>query len=135
MANKVSAKGTKLQLDIATVYTDIGMISINGPEISPEFYDASDLSSGVCLETNTPTGHVTPGSVTGELFYDPADSVHQAIIASMVTPTSEDWKCVYPTTDETAFSGVPKLTPKAARGDGLKGDLEVFLDALPTYPS
>lgn len=133
---KQASTGTKLQLSISEVYTTVAYVTdINGPDTDGQFWDATDLDSD-CIEDGEPVGQVAPGSISFELFYDPQDTVHQAIIARKLSQTKGDWKIVYPDDSEIAFEGTPKkFAPKAAKGDGIKASGEIKLSSLPTYPA
>lgn len=137
MSDKYSAKGTVLQLSIATVFTTVAGVSrVNYPDQDVQFYDATALDSGVSMEDGEPTGHVAPGSMDGEGFYDPADTVHQALVALLAAPSKESWKIINAniTDHSCAFTGtLKKFTPTAAVGDGLKFNFEVKLASIATY--
>ncbi len=132
---KQASTGTQLQLSISSVYTKVAYVTdISGPDADGQFWDATDLDSDY-IEDGEPVGQVSPGSVTAELFYDPTDATHQAIITRKLAQTKSDWKIVFPDAEEIAFEGTPKkFAPKAAKGDGIKASLEVKLSSLPTYP-
>ena len=135
MGKQTSTK-TQLQLDIASVYTKVAYVTdIDGPDPEGQFWDATDLDSDF-IEDGEPTGQLTPGNLSGEVFYDPAETTHKAFITRMLAQTKSNWKIVYPDSSETAAVGTPKkFTPKAAKGDGLKASFEIKLSAIPVYPS
>lgn len=135
---KRAAKGTVLQLEIATVYTAVSHVGvINGPDAEVQVFDATTLDSDVSMDDGEPTGHTAPGSVSGDGFYDPALAIHEALTDLLAAPAKVDWKIVYPSTlGEIAFTGVLiNMTPNANTNEGIKFDYNVKLSSLATYPT
>ena len=140
MPTKYSSKGTLLQRDISSVFTTIGCLrSVNGPDADVQFYDGTCLDSGVSEEDGELTGHTKPGSVSGELFYDPADSVHQLLTDDLAAGGAHaDYRIQLPDGGSSviAFTGsVQRFTPKAQVRDGLMADLGIKLRSVATYPT
>lgn len=135
---KIACKGDKLQLSIASVFTDIPQTkSIKGPAPKPQVADATALDSGVGFEKK-PTGHSDGGTVSVSMFLDPANTVHKALLALAGAPAVSAWKRIFSDSGATVwpFSGV--LTgvpaPSADVNGLLMADFEITLDGLPTYP-
>lgn len=136
---KYSSKGTQLKVAVATVLTAVGGVkSINGPNPETQFFDATDLDSDH-LADGEPTGQSAPGSVSGELFYDPDDPVVQSLIAQITAPGTNgkvDWSIAWPDASATTGKGTCKsFNPKASVGEGLLADFEIKNSTMPTFPS
>ena len=128
MPTKYSSKGTLLQRDISSVFTTIGCLrSVNGPDADVQFYDGTCHDSGVSEEDG------------GELFYDPADSVHQLLTDDLAAGGAHaDYRIQLPDGGSSviAFTGsVQRFTPKAQVRDGLMADLGIKLRSVATYPT
>lgn len=137
MSTRYSSKGTVLQLSIASVFTTVGGISnIDYPDSEVQFFDGTALESGVSMEDGEPTGHTAPGSVSGEFFYDPLDSTHQAVIDFLGSPAKASWKIKNDNISGHActFTGtLKKCQPKAKVNDGLVASLDIKLASIATY--
>lgn len=134
---KIKCKGTKLQQDLASVYTDVAqVISFEHSGCESETFDATSLDSGVFKEY-AQTGYSEPGTVSGELFYDPALAGHQNLTDLIVTPADENWKVIF------ADSGASVMGPFVGAGfafgfavdmgDGLKGSFSIQVDGNPGH--
>jgi hypothetical protein len=137
-AVKYSSKGTKLQLSIATVFTDIPCIdSLQLPQVKPSTVDTTALDSGVGNE-HKPTGYSDGGMSTGSLFIDPANTVHKALLSLLGAPVISSWKAILPDTGATIWTFSGTLTEfgavTAKVGEFLKCNFEITLDGIPTYP-
>jgi hypothetical protein len=136
---KLKSKGTALhQLTGSTIYTAVAqIISLNGPDMESETFDADTLDNADAGIPYLPTGRSEGGSVGGELFYDPALSGHQDLLALITTPATESWKLVYVDTEEWSFDGAGFgfSGPTVALGDGVKAGFSMKVDGLPTFPT
>ncbi|MEI8019653.1 MAG: phage tail tube protein [Schlesneria sp.] len=139
MATKRIAKGTVLQLSIASVFTTVALCKkIDFPDDETEFYDGTALDS-TDKEDGTPTGFGVPGSLSADLFYDPLDSVHQKLLTSRAAKTVETWQITNPNIGATthlicSFTGaIKKFKPTAAVSAGLEASLDVKLATCSTY--
>lgn len=135
---KIASKGTKLQLSIASVYTDIAQIeSLDAPDAEVQVVDVTALDSGVGMEFK-PNGYVNGGASSGSLFYDPVLAVHQALTDLITTPAVAAWKYIFADAAATVwpFNGtLTKCQPKASVQEFVKADFNIKLDGMVTYPT
>jgi len=138
---KYSSLGTKLQLAIASVLTDLA--GIRDVEFDPgemEMYEIDDLGSTNVDED--PSGRTKSGSVKASMFYDPASASNSALIALWNSPVVTSgvyvptvWAIVWsasPTATQ-GFSGtLTKQSRKAERGSPLMADIEIKVSRKPT---
>lgn len=136
-----SSLGTKLQLTIASVLTDVAGVrdvEFETPEV--EMMEIDDLGAGYVEQD--PTGRSKGGSVKGSMFYDPAAASSAALIALFNSPVKTAgvyvptvWAIVWsvnPTATQ-GFSGtLVKQSVKAERGSPLIKDLEITVSRKPT---
>lgn len=138
---KVRCKGTAIQQYISSVYVSVGqVISLDGPDMEAETYEADTLDNtdaGIPYES---TGRVEGGTLSGEMFYDPALDSHKDFLELLTTPptTNEQWKLLFADTgtSEWTFTGAGiSFSPTVALNDGLKASFSIKLDKIPTFPS
>jgi len=134
--SKIKSKGTALQQMIGTVYTAVAQcLSIDASGAESETYESTTLDGGVG-KTYDQTGFTESGSVSAELFYDPALAGHQALVELLTTPADETWKIVWSDTSEWAFTGAGVgFDASASLNDGVKGTLSIKIDGDITFPS
>ena len=136
---KVVCKGTKLQQELAMVFTDVAQVlSISHDGAESETFDATSLDTTGAGKEYLATGYTEGGSVDCELFYDPALAGHQAITDLLTTPAEQDWKLIFADsgTTEAAFTGAGLgVGITVAMNDGLKMTVSIKLDQLMTYPT
>lgn len=134
----VKCKGTKLQQYIATVYTDVAQIlSLELPDMESETFESDTLDNTSAGITYSQTGRTEGGSVSGELFLDPALSGHKSLLALLTTPAEQLWKIIFADTGATnwPFTGAGfSLGGSVALKDGLKAKFGIKLSGLPTFP-
>lgn len=133
----IVSKGSKIQHEISETLTDVAqVISIDGPDAEVETFEADYLgntSPGIPMK---PTGRVSGGSVSFEMFFDPTLAGHQDLTDQLLTPAVTNWAIVFSDTTSWPFAGTLKsLTPAVDLADGLKASGEVELDGLVTYPT
>jgi len=135
---KIQCKGTVLQQEIASGYTAVAqIISLDLPDMEAETYESDTLDNSDPGIPYSSTGRTEGGSLSGELFYDPALDGHQALLTLLGAPpsTSENWKLVFadaaPTTWSFAGAGFG-FGGTVALNDGLKGSFSIKLDKIPT---
>ncbi|MFH5805296.1 hypothetical protein [Alienimonas sp. DA493] len=78
---KIPGKGAVLSIDISSVSTPVGQIvSAEIAENEPEMFEGRTLDqTGTGMEEQ-PTGYVTPGDITGELFFDSRLAAHALLL-------------------------------------------------------
>jgi hypothetical protein len=132
---KLKGKGTVLQQTIASVLTDVAQvidINIDGEE--SEEYDSRTLDTAVYL-TKELTGFTEPGTVSANLFFDPALAGHQAIVALLTTPAACVWKVKYSDAGPSSLtytSAKIGLSQTIVGNDGLKAALTMSRTGAPT---
>lgn len=135
---KLKCKGTALKQEVGTVYTAIAqVISLELPQMEAETFEADTLDNASAGVPYAPTGRTEGGSVSGELFFDPALAGHQALLDLLTTPAAQDWQIVFADAGLTtwAFAGAGfGFGGTVALNDGLKGSFSIKLDGLPTFP-
>lgn len=137
---KFSSLGTKLQLSIASVMTDVAQVrdvEFETPEV--ELMEIDDLSNDYV--ERDPSGRSSGGSVKGSQFYDPAAASSAALIALYNSPVVTAgvrvptlWSIVWSVNPAAtqAFSGtLVKQNVKAERGSPLIKDLEISVTRKP----
>jgi len=134
---KLKCKGTALQQMLGTVYTTVAqVISLEASGMESETFESDTLDNANAGIPYDPTGRSEGGTVSGELFYDPALSGHQDLLALITTPADESWKIVYSDNSEWTFTGASfSMGVTVALADGLKGSFSIKVDGLPTFPS
>ena len=135
---KVKCKGTVLQREISTVYTAVAqVVTVDKDEDKSQGWDSTSLDSGVGGSRDM-TGFSKPGSVSWEIWYDPALSGHQGLYALVTTPAKQAWKIVFADGASKTMSFTTAdfgMGFSVAMNDGLKAKCSAELDGLPTYPS
>lgn len=132
--SKVICKGTKWQRTVSMSLTDVAQaISIEHSGSKAETFDSTTLDGGV-YKTKDHTGYAEGGTVSIELFYDPALSGHQAITDQQATPADNANKIIYADTSEQAFTSAGiGFGVTVAMNDGLKGTVEIEVDGDPGW--
>jgi hypothetical protein len=136
---KVKCKGTALQQQIGTVYTTVAqVISLDKDEMVSETYESDTLDNTNAGIPYDSTGRSEGGSLSGELFFDPALAGHKALLELVTTPADEAWKLIFADTGltEWTFTGAGfGMGVTVALNDGLKSGFSIKLDGLPTFPA
>lgn len=135
---QLKCKGTALQQELATVFTAVAqIISMDGPEQEAETYEADTLDNASAGIPYKPTGRTEGGSLSGEMFLDPALAGHTHFMALLTTPQSENYKLVFANAvaTEWPFAGAGfSISPTVALADGLKASFNIKLDGMVTLP-
>lgn len=133
----LKCKGTNLQHEIASTLTTIAQVlSIDGPDPEVETFEADTLDNSGAGIPMKPTGRVSGGTVSFELFFDPALAGHQDLTDQITTPASTNWAIVFSDATSWEFAGVFKgLSPAVDLADGLKASGEIELDGIVSYPT
>ena len=130
---KRPAKGTVLQLSIATVFTTIaGISSVDEPSEEAMFSDVTDLNS-TYVEDGAVSGMNAPGTCTVEGFADPLDATHQAFFGAV--GVTNDWKIINANLSgySVTFSGALKSAPRSHKvKDYIKFKADIKLDSPAT---
>lgn len=145
----VSSKGLKLRITIAGVLTVVGSVeNAKLPSTTPDTYRCKDMDDD--NSTLHAAGSSEGGQVGGTLFYDPADSVHQRLVALVHSPDyttaglkAEDRKInwdfqfnQYATPKLWPFIGVAtKFDIAAAVASPLKADFTIEVEKSTAFPS
>lgn len=108
MPNKVPSKGTALLMEITSVYTafpQMTSLSIGGEKA--ETVDTTTLDGGA-MKTKANTGYVDNAAISGECFYDPADTVHSAFVSKVRAAGTNNFKVTYANSTPTSeiYAGV-----------------------------
>lgn len=137
--SKIKCKGTVLKQEIGSTATAVAqVISLSWSGAESQTYEADTLdnaNAGIPYET---TGRTEGGSLSGELFLDPALSGHKSLLALLTTPADENWTIQFADTGTTSwtFTGAGfGMGAAVALADGLKADFSIKIDGLPTFPA
>ena len=134
----VKCKGTKLQHTVSASLVDIAqMLSLEHSGAGSETFESTTLDGGI-YKTFAQTGYSNPGTVSAEIFYDPALAGHQAITDLVATPADNAMKIIYADTAATNQSftaaGV-EFGVTVAMEDGLKASVTYTVDGDPGWPT
>ena len=136
--SKIIGKGTVLQQTVASSFVAIAqIISLDGPGMESETFEADTLDNANAGIPHMSTGRTEGGSVSGELFLDPALQGHNNLEYLLDNPGSEAWKIIWADTGTTEwpFTGVGfSLSPAVVLNDGVKASFSIKLDGLPMFP-
>ncbi len=136
---KIKCKGTVLQQTISTTLVAVAqVISLDMDEAESETYESDTLDNSDAGIPYDETGRTEGGSVSGELFFDPALSGHQAITDLLTTPAGCAWNIIFADAGltEWPFEGAGvSLGIRVALNDGLKAPFSIKLDKIVTYPT
>ena len=136
---KVKCKGTVLNQTIATVLTAIAqVISLDGPGMESETYEADTLDNSDAGIPYKPTGRSEGGSLGFDVFFDPALAGHLNLLDLLTRPATETWQIIFADsgTSEWDFDSAGlSFSPTVALGDGLKASCSLKLDGLPSFPA
>jgi hypothetical protein len=132
----VKCKGTKLQHTVSASLVDIAQVlSIEHSGSGSETFESTTLDGGV-FKTFAPTGYSNPGTVSAEIFYDPALVGHQAITDLIAAPATNAMKLIYADTAATnqAFTSAGvEFGNTVDMADGLKGSITYTVTGDPGW--
>jgi hypothetical protein len=132
----VKCKGTKLQHTVSASLVDIAQVlSIEHSGSGSETFESTTLDGGV-FKTFAPTGYSNPGTVSAEIFYDPALVGHQAITDLIAAPATNAMKLIYADTAATnqAFTSAGvEFGNTVDMADGLKGSITYTVTGDPWW--
>lgn len=135
MANKVKSKGTALLMEIASVYTAIPSLkSVSITGIQSETWEYKVLGGSAAIE-HSPTGYVKVATINAEIFRDPDDTVHAAILAKCYAPVDTNFKVTY--ADAAPLSEIYVgvgfgMDTTAAPADGLSSSITIQTSGAPS---
>lgn len=145
---KHRCKGTVLNQRVAAAFVPVAqIISLDGPGMESETFEADTLDhtdAGIPYQS---TDRTEGGSLSGELFLDPALGGHKNLLFLLTNPahpedaataSSELWQLIFadPDATEWPFSGAGfSLSPATVLSDGLKASFGIKLDGIPTFPA
>ncbi len=134
--SKIICKGTVLEQTVASVLTPVAqIISMDGPDMEAETFEADTLDNPLAGIPYLPTGRTEGGSLSGEMFFDPALGGHANLDFLLSDPELEAWSLNFSDDTEWPFSGAGfSLSPTVALADGLKASFGIKLNGLPTFP-
>jgi hypothetical protein len=128
-----------LQQDISETLTAVAqIISLTLPDMESETTEVDTLDNEDAGIPYLCTGRTEGGSVSGELFLDPALAGHKAMLDLLETPAETDWNLIFADTGTTSwlFSGAGfGFGGAIALPEALKGTFSIKLTGLPTFPS
>lgn len=131
-------KGAALQQEIASSYVAVAqIIGMDGPEQESETFEADYLDQPNAGIPYKPTGRTEGGSLSGEMWFDPALAGHQNFLDLLTTPQTESWKVIFADTgaSEWGFDGAGlSFSPTQALADGLKASFGIKLDGIASMP-
>lgn len=127
-----SGQGTVLQVTISASLTTIaGARNVEFDPGEVETMEIDDLSDDyVNLDV---TGRAGGGSVSSEVFWDPANAQIQALHALWNTPAKEDYSITWGSSEESlAFNGIlTKMPITANRTDPITSNIEIAVAERP----
>lgn len=136
---KVKCKGSVLQQDISSTLTAVAqVISLTLPDMEAETTEVDTFDNTDAGIPYMGTGRTEGGSVTGELFLDPALAGHKAMLDLLETPVETDWALIFADSGTTTwlFTGAGfGFGGAIALPDALKATFSIKLTGLPTFPS
>jgi len=133
--SKLICKGTTLYQTIASVATPIAqIISLDGPGVESETFEADTLDNEDSGIPHQATGRTEGGSLSGEMFFDPALVGHQNLTELLRLPAEETYALGFSDGSDMNFTGAGfSLSTAVALNDGLKASFSIKLSGIPTY--
>lgn len=145
----VASKGTQLQITIASVLTTIGYLeNVEFPKTQQDLIRCQDLDD--TYESIHSAGSAKGGQVSGSLYYDPADTVHQRLVdlvhevdfvTAGLTPADRkiEWRLnltQYSTPKTWDFDGIAtQFDVSAAVAEALKASLVIEVEKSTALPA
>jgi hypothetical protein len=119
-----------------TPTTIVGRVELDGPETDRVAVKTTDLDTTVA-HTFRPSQLYDGGSLTGTLFYDPAQATH-IHLQTDITGAAETWTLTYSDGSKFSFSGfLTKFKPldsvAAGDEDNLKATFEIKVSGAITF--
>jgi hypothetical protein len=134
----IRSKGSSLAIGTSNTYVAVAqIISLDGPDMSSETFEADTLDNNSAGIPYKPTGRTEGGKVSGELFFDPA--LHSGLLAILTSPTNSlACQIAFGATNNGnaawTFAGAGfDFSPAVALKEGVKAKFAVKLDGIPTF--
>jgi hypothetical protein len=136
----LASKGMMLKLSVASTFTTIAqLLSFDKDDMNAETFECDTLDNANAGIPYAPTGRTEGGSVSGDMFLDPALTIHKNLLTLLTTPATSSWEIVFSNTNATTWpftgAGFSLAGPKAALKDGVKASFKIKLSGLPTFPA
>lgn len=135
---KIISKGTVLEQTVESTFVPVAqIISLDGPGMESETFESDTLDNSDAGIPYTSTGRTEGGSLSGDLFLDPALAGHNNLQYLLDNPGDEAWKLIFADagTTEWPFTGAGfSLSPTVALANGLVASFGIKLSKLPTFP-
>jgi len=136
---KVVCKGTIIKQTISMALTAVAqVISIEHSGAESETFDATTLDTVGAGKEYLKTDYSEGGSISMEVFWDPALAGHQTITDEITTPSEVAWEMTFADTGVTTMAFTAAGTGfdwSVDMNDGLKASITLKLDQLATYPT
>lgn len=140
--SKVVSKGTVLAESISSVYTPIAqIISLDLPEGETENVESDTLDNTDPGIPYSPTGRTEGGSLSGEMYLDPALSGHKRFTAKLNSPLTtlpQNYRVQFADSGSTQWpfsaAGVT-FGATVAVNDLLKASFSLKVNGRITYPA
>lgn len=137
---KLICKGTVLNVEISAVMTPVAqLLDFEVGAQDPETFEPRTLDGGVAVG-NQATGYTVQNNISGNVFYDPDDSVQHFLATNSQTPGTEvDGQVVLTDAGSTTLTftaaaiGLGPLS--VAMADGLKAGFVIKPAGLVTFPT
>lgn len=138
----LAGEGVKLQISIASTFTDIAnIVEIDGPELTVNAVKRTSMTDA--YHKTRPSTKPELGKVTLKIQLTPNDTTtHSLLLGRAATPgTVDDWKIVFPDGQvvpaHVTFSGfvskVKSTGMKAESEEQVTGEFEIQLTSVPVY--
>lgn len=133
----LKGKGTLLKQNLGSLTTVAQIFSISWTGMQSETYESDTLDNASEGIPYAATGRTEYGTVSGELFLDPAIAGHKALVALLETPADEGWSLTFPDNTAWAFTGAGFGLdgPRVVLNDGIKAGFSIKVDDAPTFPA
>lgn len=133
---KRTAKLTVLQMEIASVYTDIAFVeNIQGPGLECDQIEDTDLvDTWKQFLNGIPDG----GEVTLDVFFDQSTATHKALYNAIGIATATNFRLKWQgsATDQwTLACNVRRFQPSARKNDVLRASITLKVTGTPTLPA
>jgi len=137
---KLKSKGTALAVSVAEVYTAISqIIDMDKDDMESETFEADTTDNSDSGIPYLPTGRSEGGSLSGNLFLDPALAIHKTLLGFLETPAVQSYQLTFADTAGTVWTfdgaGFALAGPKVVLSDGVKSGFKIKISKLPTFPA